>query len=155
MRTLHSLRAAAAALVITLLAHPAAGAQDADTQEVTRYVLTDAGLAKYARAVRSLAALPSSCDDESTGSIAGMVGKIDAKPAAKAAIQAAGMTSREYVVFSMSILQNGLAAWALTQPGGTLPAGVSKANVDFIKRHEAELKQLEGVSKGDCDDDGQ
>ena len=31
------------------------------------------------------------------------------------------MTAHEYVVFSFSLLQNGLAAWAVSQPGGKLP----------------------------------
>ncbi len=35
-----------------------------------------------------------------------------------------------------------MAAWALTQPGGTLPPGVSKANVDFYRSHEQALKKL-------------
>ena len=64
------------------------------------------------------------------------------------------MCLREYVVFSMSLFQNGLAAWALDQPGGKLPQGVSKANVDFVKKHDAQLKQLQGLSAdGGCDDE--
>ena len=64
------------------------------------------------------------------------------------------MTTREYMVFSMSLLQTGLAAWALEQPGGKLPPGVSKANVDFYKAHKAALEKLGAGSKDKCDDSG-
>ena len=63
------------------------------------------------------------------------------------------MAPREYVVFSMAVFQSGLASWALGQPGGKLPAGVSMDNVNFYRRHEAELTQL-GAAKDtpSCDD---
>jgi len=143
----------AAAAALTML--PAA-AQDADSQEVMRYTLTDAGLAKYTKASQNLAALPGGppgCakDDDSdsdSNSIAELAGKLDSTPGAKAAVQSAGMTSREYIVFSMSLLQNGLAAWALQQPGGKLPPGLNKANVDFVNSHGPQLDQLKGLDKG-------
>ena len=38
-------------------------------------------------------------------------------------------------------------------PGGKLPAGTSKANVDFYNSHQAELAKLEALNKGDdCDE---
>jgi hypothetical protein len=143
---------AASAAIATL---PAA-AQDADSQEIMRYTLTDAGLAKYTKASQNLAALPGGppgCakDDDSdsdSNSIAELAGKLDSTPGAKAAVQSAGMTSREYIVFSMSLLQNGLAAWALQQPGGKLPPGLNKANVDFVNSHGPQLDQLKGLDKG-------
>jgi hypothetical protein len=156
-------RIAAASLIgaaLLLAGSHAARAQDADTAEVQRYVLTDAGLAKYSQATKKLASLPrdpAACSDEGDGSgsqsIDQMAAKLGAVPGAKAAVQAAGMSLREYVVFSMSLLQNGLAAWALDQPGGKLPQGVSKANVDFVRKHDAQLKQLHGLSPHGCDDD--
>ena len=139
-----------------------ASAQDADTEEVRRYALTDTGLAKYTQATKRLAALPAAgsgaCDDEDTvtQSLADMAAKLDALPGVKAAIQSAGMTSREYVLFSMSLLHTGMAGWAAGQPGGKLPPGVSKANVDFMKKHATELKQLEALSpRDDCGDDAE
>ena len=148
-----------AALLIT--GPQAARAQDKDTAEIQRYVLTDAGLAKYSQAAKKLAALPrddAACSDGGDGSeeqsIDQVAAKLNARPDAKAALQSAGMSAREYVVFSMSLLQNGLAAWALDQPGGKLPAGVSKANVDFIKKHDAQLKQMQGLRPADgCGDE--
>jgi hypothetical protein len=62
------------------------------------------------------------------------------------------MTTREYMVFSMSLLQTGIAAWGLEQPGGKLPPGVSKANVDFYKAHKATIERLSAGSKDKCDD---
>jgi hypothetical protein len=131
---------------------------DRDTREVLGYSLTEAGLAKYARATRSLAALPGgmpgACDDDTPESVTlnQVAAKLDAVPGASAAIRSAGMTTREYVMFSWSIFHHGLAAWALGEPGGTLPPETSMANVEFFKKHTAELEELEGLrKKGDCD----
>ena len=143
------------------LASPLATAQDRDSQEIASYVLTDAGLAKYLQAARNIAALPTQptrgCDEEeiaNSQSLDRLTAKFNAAPGVKAAIQSAGMTTREYVLFTFSIFQNGLAAWALTQPGGKLPAGTSKTNVDFYNRHAAELQQLEELSQDDdCSED--
>lgn len=148
-----------AACASALLASPLAAAEDRDAQEVAGYALTDSGLAKYTQAVKNLAALPGSkpgdCDaGDDSMSLTEVAAALDGIPGAKAAIQSAGMTTREYVVFSFSLFQNGLAAWALTQPGGKLPAGTSKANVDFYQKHEAELQQLETLRQDeDCDED--
>jgi hypothetical protein len=133
-------------------------AQDADTREVQNYVLTDAGLSKYTQATKKLAALPrasaSSCEDDDSDaqSLSDMVAKLDAVPGVKSAIQSAGMTTREYITFSMSLLQTGLAATMVGQSGGKLPAGVSKANVDFYNKHTAELEKLAALRK-DCEDE--
>ena len=151
-----SFRALAA---IALLMAGVAAAQDRDAQEVTSYVLTDAGLAKYARATKNMAALPAqasnACDEEESSdsqSLDQVVAKFNATPGFRAAIQSGGMTTREYVVFFMSVFHNGMAAWALTQPGGQLPAGTSKANVDFYNKHATELEELGALQKDDeCD----
>jgi len=139
---------------------------DRDTQEINSYVLTDAGLARYTKATQALGPLAkkasSDCDDDNPQSLDQMVAAFNAIPGAKATIQSAGMTTREYVVFSWSILQNGIAAWGLSQPGGKLPPGVSMANVDFYRRNEAALAKLgEATQSDDCgndeveDDDGE
>ena len=149
-----------AATVVSAVVSGPASAQDADAQEVLRYTLTDTGLMKYTVATQKLAALPAGtghCDDDDSDdsqSLDDMAAKLKAVPGASAAFQAAGISPREYVVFSMSLLQNGMAAWAVKQPGGALPPGVSKANVDFVNRHEADLKKLEGFNRQDECDDG-
>ncbi len=147
------------ALTIALLLPGFAAAQDRDTQEVQKYTLTDAGLAKYTQATKKIAALPAgsaACEDDGgdSQSIDETTAKLNASPGAKAAIQSVGLTTREYVVFSWSLLHSGLAAWAGDQAGGKLPAGTSKANVDFYKKHEAELKKLEILKQADdCEED--
>ena len=162
MTTVRRVTAASLIGAALLFAGPqAVRGQDADTAEIQRYALTDAGLAKYSQATKKLASLPrdpAACSDEGDGSgsqsIDQMAAKLGAVPGAKAAVQSTGMSMREYVVFSMSLLQNGLAAWALDQPGGKLPQGVSKANVDFVKKHDAQLKQLQDLSPvGGCADE--
>jgi hypothetical protein len=151
-------------LMALMLILPAlTAAQDRDAQEISRYVLTDAGLAKYTLATEKLSALGAagcdaeSDDDSDTGSLAAAAARIDANPPAKAAIQSAGMTSREYLVFGMSMLQSGLAAWGLDQPGGKLPPGVSMANVAFFRKHAAEMERLGELTKTGCnaDDSGE
>lgn len=117
-------------------------------------MLIDAGLARYGQATRALAALPAGrsamcADDDDGGSVTAMVARLITAPGARAALQTAGITAREYVVYSFSLLQNGLAAWALQQPGGKLPVGVSKANVGFVNKHQAELQKLEALKPRD------
>ena len=125
----------------------AQGSPDRDAREISSYVLTEAALAKYTRATSNLGDLSKSvsgnCDDgESAGSLDESVARINAVPGAQAAIQSAGMTTREFLVFTWSLFQSGMGAWALSQPGGTLPPDVSKANVDFYRSHEQALQQL-------------
>jgi len=154
------------ALTLALFLPSLAAAQGGDSEELQRYVLTDAGLAKYSQATRQMAALPGEqtgdCEndeDSDSQSIDELAAKLDRHPAAKGAIQAAGMTTREYVVFSFALLQTGLAVWAADQAGGKLPDGTSAANVAWYKKNEVNLKKLETFSaQSDCDsgeDDGE
>jgi hypothetical protein len=149
-----------------LLSLPA-GAQnsaDRDTKEMNSYRLTDAALAKYTQARHNVDAqarhAASNCDDEDEGdsdngkSIDQMVAKLNATAGVRAAIQAAGMTPREFVVFSMSVFQAGMADWALSQPGGKLPPGVAMENVTFYRKHQADMKKLgESAKAADCSDE--
>jgi len=148
------------AVVLALLAPVVAGAQnlaDRDAKEVADYMLTDAALAKYRQAVHKLQQLKEElqqdCEhDEGQQSLNDAAARMDGHPGAKAAFKAAGMTSREYLVFSLSVFQNGMAAWALDQPGGTLPPGTKPANVKFYQAHKAELEQLGKLTtQADCD----
>jgi hypothetical protein len=139
---------------LTLFGPPrTATAQDADAAEVQRYVLTEAALAKYTQATRNLAAVESACEEQDSDaeSIDEMVAALNAMPGADQALQAAGIAPREYVVFSLSLLQNGLAAFAASQPGGQLPPGVSRANVDFVTKHNADLEQLAEIQFETCE----
>lgn len=152
------LAAVASVLLLAPLASVAQGFPDKDAREISAYVLSEAALAKYTRATANLGSLSkqltNTCDDsDGPASLDASVARINAVPQAKAAIESAGMAPREYLVFSFSIFQSGMAAWALTQPGGTLPPGVSKANVDFYRSHEQALNKLAPQQGSDtCDD---
>jgi hypothetical protein len=155
-----------AAGMMLLLSMPL-GAQnqaDSDTREVNSYRLTDAALAKYAQARHNVEAqarkAASNCDErdeEDSGNgktIEQMVAKLDATAGVRAAIQSAGMTTREFVVFSLSVLQAGMTDWALSQPGGKLPPGVAMENVTFYRKHQAAMQKLgESAKAADCDDE--
>lgn len=153
---------AVAVLCSVLIAPTAAVAQEfsaSDTREIASYLLTDAGLAKYTQATENLGPLAeqmsASCDSESgedAQSLDQLAAVIESTPGAGAAIQSAGMTPREYVVFTLSLLQNALAAWVAGQPGGQLPPGTVMANVNFYRSHEAALQALgEQIQGADCD----
>jgi hypothetical protein len=147
------------ACTLALLSPLVAGAQnlaDGDAQEVADYVLTEPAMKKYTQAVRNLqpftGQVPQNCDDESPKSLNDMATRMDAVPQVKSALRGAGMTSREYLLFSLSVFHNGMAAWALEQPGGKLPPGAKMTNVNFYRAHEAELKKLGEFSRHtDCD----
>ena len=132
---------------------------DADTREVSSYVLTESGMEKFAQAGENLGPiakqLAGDCDGSDNGendmSLDGQAAHIGNIPGAAAAIESAGMPVREFMVFSWSMIQSGIAAWVLTQSGGELPSGVSMANVEFYRSHEAELKQLsQQMQSDDC-----
>ena len=142
------------------LALPApAAANENDKREISSYVLTEAGLAKFTQATQALSAIPGACaredddDDSNSASLDQLVAKLNAVPGAQAAIQSAGMTTREYVVFMWSMMQSGMSAWALQQ-SGKLPPGVSQANVDFYNKHEAAMRatRRERPLRNDSDD---
>lgn len=145
---------------LAFLVPMAAGAQglaDHDTKEIAGYVLTDAALTKYAQAVRKLQPLKEQlqedCDrEDAQESLNAMAARMDKVSGVKSALKGAGMTSREYLVFSLAVFENGMAAWALEQPGGKLPPGVKMANVNFYRAHKAELEKLGELTKqADCD----
>ena len=157
-KTFQTTRAVTVVFALVLLSPVVAQSlADRDTNEIASYVLTDAALAKYTKAVHKLQPLmeqlPQDCDhDEGPKSLDGTAARMDGVPEVKAALKAASMTSREYLLFSWSLFQNGMAAWALEQPGGQLPPGVKMANVKFYRAHEAEVKKLGELTKqADCD----
>ena len=138
----------------------AAGQADRDAKEVGSYVLTEAGLAKYTQASHGMKSVmeksPETCKEDSEGakSLDQMAAKLDAVPGAKAVMKSAGMSSREFFVFSMSLVQNAMAAWAQDQPAGKLPPGAQMANVKFYRAHESALKKLGEETKSHACDDG-
>jgi hypothetical protein len=141
------LKAALAGLALTAAAVPAARAHnlgEADARELRDYTLTEAAFDRYAQATRNLNGVRiQACDDRSeVASIDEAAARLDAVPAARTAVRSAGMTSREYVLFAFSLLQSGIAAHALGQPGRELPDDVSLTNVDFYLDHAGKLQRL-------------
>ena len=147
---LHAFVAAAALLL------PAARAEtlpEADTREVRSYALTETALDRYVEATRKLSAIPLDCSNEEPGvsNLTEAAARIDAMPGGKAALQSAGLTSREYVVFAFSLIENAYASYALEQPGGKLPPGVSMTNVEFLRRNSGVIEQLANETEvADC-----
>ena len=145
---------------------PAGAAGDGGAREVSAYALTDAGLARYANATRRLdeavRRTPALCaerandDGEDTKTLDQLVAKIDASPPMRQAIQGAGLSTREYAVFSLAMLQAAMASWALDQPGGKLAPGVSMDNVNFYRRNQAALTKIgeESNAAESCGDEG-
>jgi hypothetical protein len=99
------------ACALALLAPPVAAGQnlaDRDAKDVADYVLTDAALKKYTQAVRNvrplMGQLPQNCDgDENPKSLNDTAAQMDGVPQVKSALKSAGMTSREYLLFSWSV----------------------------------------------------
>jgi hypothetical protein len=152
------LGAICAALLAPMLAmtQPAA---DRDSREVNAFVLTEAVFAKYAQATKKLQAgaygSAANCDHgDGDQSIDAQVAHLNAIPGAAAAVKSAGLSAREYVVISWSLLQAGIASWALAQPGAKPTRDISMANVNFYRAHEAAIKSLGAESRSDdCRDD--
>jgi hypothetical protein len=144
------------AFLAAALLLPAARAEtlpEADTREVRSYALTEIALGKYVEATRKLSAIPLDCAAEEPGisNLTEAAARIDAMPGGKAALQSAGLTSREYVVFAFSLIENAYASYALEQPGGKLPPGVSMTNVEFLRRNSGVIEQLANETElADC-----
>ena len=144
-------------ILLTPVVIQAQNLADHDAKEIADSMLTEPALAKYTQAVHKLqplmAQLAQECDrKEGSTSLNDMATRMDGVSGVKPALKAAGMTSREYLVFSWSVFQSGMAVLAVQQPGGKLPPGVKMANVNFYRTHEAELTKLgELTTHADCD----
>ena len=164
MRAIPRLLAVATAAV-TAFAAPL-GAQT-DEETLARYRLTEAGLAKFTQASRSFiaiakadsAALEQQSEESNGMTIAQMAAMYDGHPGLKRAITSAGMTSREFATFLMSMFQAGMGAWLVEQQGGKfdkVPAGIPHENIRFYQQHRAaleaigeEMKAVEGRNASD------
>lgn len=139
-------------------------AATADEREIAAYRFSEATLAKYIQASRALAALPRPAsadtaedadaedDDDEAGdddkTIADIAAMYDTIPGARRAITAAGLTTHEFVVFTFTLFQAGMAAFLVEQQGwDKLPAGIARENVVFYQRHKAELDRLTAEMK--------
>jgi hypothetical protein len=162
MWTLGAVAPVAIALLISLPAAPVAaqGAQsartkaavDADMAEISRYRLTETKLNKFVQATRNLVQTAKNNPDMlrndegrnmSNATLSQMAAFYDKHPPIKRALNSAGMTSREYVTFMLSMMQSGMAAWAMKQPGAKLPPGISRENIAFMDSHKEALENIQ------------
>jgi hypothetical protein len=121
-----------------------------DEREANAYRLTKPKIAQFVQATRNLKAAfdqnPKMFDapagtEKKQNSMADMINATDRIPAAKKAIEDAGMTSKEYWTFQMAMLYAGTGAMVL-KSGSQLPEGFSKENVEFYRANEAEFMKL-------------
>lgn len=72
-----------------------------------------------------------------------MIAQIEAEPRARAAVEEAGISVRDYVLTTMALLQAmfAQAAMDMTQDA-PVPEGVNPANVQFVRDHQAEIQAL-------------
>jgi hypothetical protein len=117
--------------------------QEATEQAVRDYKLTETGLARFGQATENLQGKKAwPCKDKSGTMIADRaVAQLERGAGVKDAIKSAGMTTRDYVLFSWTISRSGIAA-AVAQSDGTKMEGVTQANVDFFRQHQAEFQNI-------------
>ena len=142
-------------------AHSATGG-DADLRELSRYQLTMADIRKFAAANANLAKHPKveqddddAEDADDNASLDEMAARIESVPVARKAVEAAGLSARQYAVITMALFQASLAQYAVEQgadPGKIArETGVNPANIRFVKEHKAELDQMNNLGSSDVD----
>lgn len=145
---------------------------DADLADVQSYELTMDKVDKYFAVQRNLAnklkamspaerkaamAHNDDNDEESDKSddIAGMARKIDRQPQLAAAIREAGLSSREFAVMTLALMQSGMAAGVMKMRPKDDPDSLARAmkanpaNVRFYREHEAELTRRTNEMKAE------
>jgi len=152
---IRSLTAALAGLVLFAAPSPAGAKSknDADLAELQNYRLTERVLKKLAQVQDSIYASIKADPGLATRyekktalgneSLDQSVRRIESIPELKEAIVKAGLTPREFFVAGMALAQAAFASMARDQ--GNVPAAV-RANMSFLKTHEAELTQMQKVS---------
>lgn len=134
---------------------------DEELKDIASYHLTMDKIDKYIAAERNLAAKAKSMspeerkafeergdqDSENDASLDDMVKKFDSEPVLKSAIQEAGLSTREFVMLTMSMMQSGMAAAVLkmrpndNQDSLIRSMQANPENVKFYQEHEAEITQ--------------
>jgi hypothetical protein len=169
---------ATAAVVVATAALPARShaqqTSSADMQLLASYRLNASTLHKAMQASRNMAALAKDtavlrvmaehgdAEDANAKTIADIARQFDGVPPLKRAINSAGLTSKEYALFTMSLFQASMAAAMMDADGPyklkELPKGTPKENVDFVRTHKAEIEkwsaEMKALSSGDEDEEG-
>jgi hypothetical protein len=150
-------RAVQLAVLALPLTAPAISAQsqpDADLKAISAYALTMPKYKQYLDATVNLAnvaaknpQLAERLDGFGNKSLAEQVKLLEGVPQVRGAITATGLTTRDYVLTQGALLQAGMA-YALTKDAKMPPdsvikkAGVSRANLEFYQKNEAEIGRL-------------
>ena len=106
--------------------------------------------AQAGRALESLSEIDSSLKgvaqfdkDKGSQAIAEAVGRIDAHPEARTAIQSAGLSTRDYVLTMYCFVQSTQALLVREDKGRKqYPPGASEENVVFVRNHLKEINRL-------------
>lgn len=164
-----ALAAGSAALSTPLLAQkkPVSKSVDAtakaDERAIEKYRLTTATLAKLTKVADNMYAMlkadptlakkyanqkEESNEEEDAQTIDGMAKKLDEIPELKRAITKSGLTTRQYMIASLSMFQALMASAVMDMPGSDKSAltPTIKANVAFLKAHKAEMDRLNARS---------
>lgn len=80
----------------------------------------------------------------SEGSLSEIEEGLRSRPPLAAALQANGLTPREFAKFTLVLFQAGMVV-GLEKAGmlKELPEAVAKENIEFVRQHEAELEQMQ------------
>jgi hypothetical protein len=124
----------------------------ADLQEVHKFQLTEKRLDQFAQAMRNMAdaaeknpeAVKNDNSVNANSSINDMVAAFDRNPLLKKSVEAAGMTTREFVLFQAALFSAAMGHYVVQQ-GQKLPPEISAdhVNVKFYTTHEAKFKALQ------------
>jgi hypothetical protein len=140
---------------------PASASQsqsDEDLQDVSKYKLSMDKIDKYIQSQKNMAAKVKSMSpaereafssrdiaSDANASLDDMVAKIDKEPVMVEAIKSAGLSTREWVLVTMSMMQTGMAAAVLkmrpndNQDSLMREMKVNPDNIKFYNEHEAEI----------------
>jgi hypothetical protein len=153
-----ALRSAVLSLMLaapfTISTASAQGKEDKDSKAVSAYTLTMPKYKKLMQAMLNLgkaaqkdSTLATAIEDSGNKSLDQMTAAYNAKPQIRNAIGAAGLTSREFAVGEMALLQAGMSYGLMKQYKMTADSvhkatGVSMANLEFYRANEAEIERL-------------
>jgi hypothetical protein len=122
---------------------------------INAYRLTEGVLHRYISAARSVREVPRIFPD--TLFRRGQVGPtiddlariLERNPVTRKALANAPITSREYVIFTVAMLQAGLGAWVVERHGWRgLDSGMVRENIVFYQRHKPYLDSLRAEITG-------
>ena len=121
---------------------------EADIAVINSYRLTDAALCRYIAAARGFTGVQGLYPDAlfKRGQVGPTIDELAAilerNPTNRAALTNAEMTSREYIIFAITMLQAAVGAWVVEQHGWEGLGADPRENVLFYQRHKAQLDSL-------------